>query len=222
MTGRGNVRIDAHGVLALVGALMMGMALGPTSAWGQVDEGRFELVGQVGLLTPVSNLTEDSNAFDTSMKVALAYTLDATYWTSKKFGLGVVGLYSPGELQMLPSGFQGAVPNDLGDADYIAGVVNAIYRFRGTGSGSGAEPYIAAGAGIRRLSVDAIARPQVESSTDPVGTLAGGIRIEDVGFGLLMKVEIRDFITSYESPTTGASKFQHDFAIRLGFGTRIH
>jgi len=239
MTGRGNVRIDAgrrgkrtgqpHACAVLLATLLAAIALGPTPLRGQATgeeeeaarEGGFELTGQVGLITPVSNLTEDVNAFDTSLKVGLAYSLDGTYWTSRKFGLGFAGLYSPAELQTVASGFQGAVPNDLGNADYFAGIVNAVYRFRGTGSGAGAEPYIAAGGGVRRLSVDAIASPQVESSTDPVGTLAGGIRVEDIGFGLLMKVEIRDFISSFESPATGSSKLQHDFAITFGLGTRI-
>lgn len=236
MTERGDVRIDAgngggrrsrsRGLAPLFGALLAAMALGPRETTAQmaeeaIEERGFELLGHVGLITPVGNLTDNPDAFGASMKVSLVYGVDAIYWTSKNFGVGFVGLYAPGELQTLATSFQGVVPDDLGDVDYLAGAVNAIYRFRGSGSSSLVEPYFAVGGGLRRISVDAIAGPEVESSTDPTATLAGGIRIEGIGPGLMMRVEIRDFISSYESPATGDSKLQNDFAISFGIGTRF-
>ncbi len=227
MTDCGVVR-SFHDRTRAVGAALLGLfvlaasaaptALAAQTAGAPSRDGGFSVSAAFGVLTPLANLTDDPESFGTVITPYLAAGVEAIVWTSSRFGIGVVGLYSPSDLDGVGTQFQGATPDDLGAADYFAGAVNLIYRIRSPGSGGAVEPYFALGGGVRHVSVEAVAGPEVESGTDPMGTLAAGVRLEALP-GLWLKVEVRDFASFYESPSTGESRFQNDIAITLGIGT---
>jgi hypothetical protein len=180
-----------------------------------------ELVAYVGIFYTLANLTLDPASFGTVIDPDVALGASAVIWTSDRFGFGVTGLFSPANLTAIGAQFQGATPSDLGSATYLAGAVNALYRVPVSGTATTVEPYFALGAGLKHLSLDEIAAPEAESATDPLVTGAIGVRIGILG-NLLMRAEVRDFASLYESPTTGDSRVQHDLAVTVGFGTRIH
>lgn len=216
-------RVGWTRVGSLAGALLVaGLAPAPGAAAQEVEDPNaphetFDVAGFVGLLTPVANLTDDPESFATVIDPYVAMGLDVTYWLSDRFGLDVTGVYSPAELAAKGTQFQGAIPDSLGNVTFLAGAVSAVYRFRSSGSASALEPYLAAGFGLKYVGVDEIARPEVESTTDPAATLAAGIRTRIVR-GLALRIEVRDFASYFEAPTTGDSKLQNDVLVTVGVG----
>lgn len=223
MTPGGRVRIHIVLATALLAAFST-LLTPPLSAQQVVEDTEdrgFELMGAIGLMTPIASLMRDPESFGATINVNVAYGIDGTYWTSRKFGVGLVGWYSPAKLQVLETDFQGAVPDDLGRARYVSGMVEGIYRFRGEGSRRSLEPYFALGAGVRHLNVDEIADPQVVTKTDPAGTIAGGIRLDGVLERMMIRLEIRNNMSFYRSPATDESRLQNDMILSFGIGTRF-
>ncbi|MDX1393865.1 MAG: hypothetical protein R3195_05720 [Gemmatimonadota bacterium] len=222
MTRRGRVRLPAVLAAALLGAAT---TTAPLTAQNPVDfdetggEG-FEILGAIGLLTPLGSLVSNEDGVGATVNVNVSYGLDAVYWASSRWGVGATGWYSPAQLSIvgLP---QGTEQPDLGNADYFVGALNAIYRFRGEGSRSPLEPYLAAGGGIRHLDVGGMAAPFVEDSTDPAATVAGGVRLQGVISKMMIRLEMRDNISLYESPATGDSKLLNDLLLSFGVGVRF-
>ncbi len=187
----------------------------------EVDPSRsIDVTAFFGWISPLSNLTEDPASFDTTISPYIAVGADAVYWLSRNLGVGVTGLWVPADLQIRPTEFQGAVPSDLGDVTYLSALANVVYRIRVSGTSSPVEPYFALGAGVRHLSVDEIAKPEVDTATDLAASLAAGVRVA-VWRGLVMRAEVRDVSSFFESPTTGDSRLQNDIAVTVGLGTRL-
>lgn len=189
-----------------------GRGLGPSRA----DLGIF-----TGVLAPLNDLTSDPASFGTSVTVSPLLGANASFWFGGgRVGLGLQGLFGPGELKVEPTEFQGAIPDDLGNATYLAGTATLLYRLRLSGARGRVEPYFGIGAGVRHLSVETIAEPEVEDVTDPLGTLAAG---SHVWFSrrLAIRFEVRDHLSAFESPTTGDSRLQNDMTVTVGLGTRI-
>lgn len=175
----------------------------------------------VGALSPLNDLTTDPASFGTSIAVSPVLGADASFWLGAgRLGIGLQTLFGPGELQVEATEFQGAIPDDLGDADAYAGTVTLLYRLLLSGAQGRIEPYFGLGAGVRHLAVDAIAEPEVEDSTDPLGTIAAGAHVW-FARRLAIRFELRDHLLSFESPTTGDSRLQNDIAVTVGVATRI-
>jgi len=211
----------------LIGLFLLAVGLiGPPPLEAQLmagqesTEGGFDLFLFAGAFQPLANLTEDPSSFGTVLSPDVVVGAEATVWVSRSFGIGVIGAFSPPDLSPVPTQFQGAVPENLGSADYLAGLLQVSYRIRSSGSAGSLEPYFSLGGGVRRISVDAIAEPEVETTTDPAAALAAGIRVL-VTSGIWFKAELRDIASYYESPTTGDSSLQNDIVISLGFGKRF-
>lgn len=185
-------------------------------------EGRFDLHGFVSWLAPVSDLTNDPEAFATIVNPSVGFGLDGNYWIpNSQFGIGLQGVYTRTELDVRETDFQGTIPDDLGNVDYFNANATFIYRVPVSGPASAVQPFFAAGGGVRYLGVEEIASPDVESSWDPMGTLAGGILVRITG-GLDIRSDLRYFISRYKSPSTGESKIQNDFLIVVGLGWRFY
>ncbi len=183
-----------------------------------VDDGTgFEFTALVGWLAPLASLTDDPASFGTLLAPSVMYSGDVTLWTSNHIGIGITGIYAASKLKALATQFQGAIPDDLGDVDYLAGMVNLTYRIRSAGSAGSLEPYFTIGGGVKHLGVDLIAKPEVVSSTDPMGTLALGIWVP-INSWLRFRGEMRDLVSSFASPSSGVTKMQHDIALTIGLG----
>jgi hypothetical protein len=180
----------------------------------------FEIGAFVGWVSPLSNLTEDPDApFATVVNPYVSFGAEAVYWLSPRFGIGAFGLFAPSELRATQL-VDPMTPADLGDANYITAVANVVYQVPVSGTATLVRPYFALGAGIRHLDLDETQATEATSSTDPVGTLAAGVRIP-FSAGISLWTELRDIASYYESPITGDSRLQNDIAITIGVGTRI-
>lgn len=226
---RGAGRIGRGRGARAVGPAILGLLLASATVRAQAPGGerrddppsRASLTAFAGFLAPLADLTADPNSFGTAVTSAPAFGADAAFWLGgSRFGIGVQGMYAPADLLLRPTDFQGAVPTDLGKADYLAATLSLLYRLRLSGAAAGVEPYFGLGGGIRHLSVEAIAEPEVEDVTDPVGTLAAGTLVW-VSRSLAIRFEVRDFASSFRSPTTGGSRLQNDVIVTVGLGTRI-
>lgn len=174
----------------------------------------------VGWISPLSNLTEDPDAqFATVVNPYVAFGGEAVYWLNRTVGIGVFGLFAPSELEATQL-VDPDTPTDLGDANYVTAAANIVYRIPVSGTSTPVRPYFALGAGIRHLDLDETLAAGAQSSTDPVATLAAGVRIP-LSARILLWSELRDVASYYESPVSGDSKLQNDVAITVGLGTRI-
>lgn len=174
----------------------------------------------VGVLTPLSDLTEDPATFGTAITASGLVGGDVTMWLGRRWGVAVQGVFGPADLQVRATEFQGAVPDDLGEAEVLAGTASVVYRLVPGGAASLLEPYFAAGGGVRRLTVEAIAAPEVEDATDPAATVAAGAyaRVSDA---LAFRIEVRDLISSFQSPATGEARLQNDLWVTVGLAAAL-
>lgn len=174
-----------------------------------------------GLLAPLNDLTADPTSFGTAVTSSVALGVEAAFWLGRRWGVGLQGVYAPADLSLKPSPeFQGVVPENLGGADYLAGGVSVLHRFSFAGPATVIEPYFGAGLGVRRLSVDPIAQPEVEDRTGVAGTLTGGAFVP-ISRVWAVRLEVRDWVSSFESPTTTESRLQNDIAVTVGLGAAI-
>ena len=207
----------------LAATLWLGGAPALAQMVDEPDEGLaystgFELGAFVGWVSPLSNLTENP-AFATVVNPYISFGAEAVYWLNRRFGIGAFGLFAPSELQATQVLDQTA-PVDLGSANYITAVANVVYQIPVSGTATPVRPYFALGAGVRHLDLDKTQATEAASSTDPVATLAAGVRIP-FSARIALWTELRDFASFFESPITGDSKLQNDIAITIGVGTRI-
>ncbi len=182
-------------------------------------QGKFDLLGFVGWLAPLADLSSDPETFTTVVKPNLALGVDGTLWVSPSLGLGVQGFYAPTELQVKPAEPGGDVPGDAADLDYWSATANLVYRPGVSGPAATVQPFFSIGGGVRHLAPDGEAA--VGSSTDPVGSVGAGTFVRILS-GLNVRADLRYLVSRYESPGTGESRFQHDFLVVVGLGWRIY
>lgn len=171
-----------------------------------------------GVLAPLSLLSTSDISFSTEVSSSAVVAGGVTWWLGA-FGVAARGAWAPARLSLRPTGIGGAVPDDLGDAEYLAGTVDLVYRLRPAGAAAMVEPYFALGAGVRRLELDAVARPEVRTSTDPMGTVAAGARVA-LWRAAALRFEVRDHVSRFDATETGDSKMQNDILITVGFSVR--
>lgn len=177
-----------------------------------------ELSFSASVLTPLAELTSDV-AFATEVSTAVGASGTVTWWFGRELGLVAQGLWAPAELHVRPSEFTGPIPTDLGDAEYLAGTAALAYRIPTSGALAGVEPFFGLGGGARHLSLDPVASPDAEDATDPAGTALAGVTTQ-VSPTLSLRLEIRDLVSSYESPLDGETRLQNDVLVSVGVSLR--
>lgn len=202
-------------LLCLTATLLLGS---PTTAEGQVAGGGPEFRVSAGVFAPLSLLSTSDVSFSTEVSSSAALSGGVTWWLGA-VGVSARGVWAPAQLSLRPTGIGGAVPDDLGDADYLAGTVDLVYRLRFRGPASLVEPFLALGAGVRRLELDPVASPEVRSATDPLGTVAAGARV-DVWRPVAIHVEVRDHVSEFDATPTGSSELQNDILVTVGLSIR--
>lgn len=170
-------------------------------------------------MTPLAPLTRSDVSFDTEVSSSAAVTGALTWWIGRHLGVSGRGTWAPAKLNLRGAPLGAAVPDDLGDADYLAGLVEVSYRFLPGGAASMLEPFVSLGGGVRDLSLDPVAAPEARSATDPVATAAAGTDVRAWG-DLSLRVELRDLVSSYDSGETGESRIQHDVFVSVGLSLR--
>lgn len=181
---------------------------------------RVEATAFAGVLAPLSRLTADPETFETEVSSSALFGGELAWWPRRRLGLVAQGAWAPAELGLIPTDFTGALPDDLGDADYWAASLEARYRLPVPPEVDVVRPYVALGGGLRRLDVQPIASPEVTDATDPMATAAAGARVR-VAPDAAIRFELRDRVTRFESPTGGDDRWQNDLAVTVGLGVGL-
>ena len=185
---------------------------GPGSKW--------DITAFVGWKAPVANLTNNSDTFGTSVTPGVALGAEGAYWFRSGFGIGLQGFWAPSQLNGFETNVEGTIPETLGSVQYFAFSANAMYRLNVGGPAATVQPYFALGAGLRYLDVDTNAGPEVEGAADPALTAGMGVFVP-LAQAMALRVEFRDYMSTYKSPVTGDSKLQNDLLISIGFTYRL-
>ena len=177
-----------------------------------------EFIGFVGVLQPLANLTENANTYGTVIPPDLLMGAEAMWWASPVVGVGIMGLYSPATLNpVISSGFGRDLPM-LGELEYMTGMAQLTFRLRSSGAAGQIEPYVALGAGLRRVRFAGRAVPEI-TATDPAASLAAGLRVP-LTRSVWLRAEARDMASFYISRATDESKLQNDVIVTIGLGIR--
>lgn len=179
----------------------------------------FEVSAGTGVLAPLARLSSDPGAFATELSTSASVGAAATWWLTPSLGLEVAGRWAPARLNVLRTEFTGPIPDDLGDADYLAGTLEGVYRLRLSGAAAVVEPFLALGAGLRRLSFDPIAQLDVQDTTDLAGSAAVGAKTR-LSEMLAIRLEVRDVVSSFDATSTGESTLQNDIFVTVGLSVR--
>lgn len=171
------------------------------------------------VLAPLSRLSTGSVSFATEVSSAGGLSAGGVWWLGRNLGVGAHGVWAPANLSLLPSTFGGVVPDDLGDADYLAGFANVVVRLPLSGPAAVVEPFASAGLGARRLGLDPIAAPEARTATDLAGTLAAGASVRSWG-PVALRFELRDVLSGYDATESGEAETQNDLLVSLGLSLR--
>lgn len=208
-------------VAALAGALLLLPPGSPLAA--QADVPRATAGPEVSVsglvLTPLALLTDSDVSFDTEVSSSAGVTGGLTWWLGRHLGVAARAAWAPAQLNLRGAPLGAAVPDDLGDADYLAGTVEATWRFLPGGAASMLEPFVSVGGGVRHLELEPVAAPEARTATDPAATAAAGTRVR-LWEGASLRLELRDFVSSYDAGETGESRIQHDVQLSVGLGFR--
>lgn len=178
-----------------------------------------ELYAAGTVLAPLSRLSTGSVSFATEVSSAGGLAAGGVWWLGRRLGIGAHGVWAPANLNLLPSTFGGVVPDDLGDAEYLAGFANVVLRLPLAGPAAVVEPFAAAGLGARRLGLDPIAAPEARSSTDLAATLAAGASVRSWG-PVALRFELRDVVSAYDATESGKGEMQNDLLVSVGLSVR--
>lgn len=178
-----------------------------------------EISVAAAVLTPVAGLTRSDVSFDTEVSSAAAVAGGVTWWLGSHLGVSARGVWAPAKLNLRGAPIGAAVPDDLGDADYLAGMLELSYRFLPGGAARMLEPFVVLGGGVRDLGLDPVAAPEARSATDPVATAAAGTYLR-IWEPTSLRIELRDIVSSYDAGETGEARVQHDLLVSVGLSLR--
>lgn len=173
----------------------------------------------VSAVAPLALLSSSPGSFDTEVSSGAGLAVGGVWWLRDRVGVGVHGLWAPATLNLRPGSVTGVVPDDLGDADYLAGVAEVVFRLPLTGPASILEPFLSFGAGVRELKLDPIAAPDARSATDLAGTVAVGSSVR-LGGPVAIRVELRDLISEFDATAEGEGRLQNDVEVSVGLRVR--
>lgn len=183
------------------------------------ESGGLEVAPFTGILTPLAELSSSPESFATEVSASVAYGGSLTYWLPGGPGVGLQGLGAPARVAISPTEFEGVIPTDLGSATYLAATLQLLYRLQFRGAASSVEPFFALGGGLRQLTFDPIARPDLDDSRDGMLTAAAGSYVR-IARRIWFRLELRDYLSEFES-AAGDTKIQNDLAVSLGLGVRL-
>lgn len=203
-----------------------GSAGAPERAADRPGTSRLLVEAGAGLFAPLADLAPTGDAGGgvaaepaPSLSVAASASLGAVYLLGPSLGVGLHGTWSGPEVDL--QRIAGGTASDgsarrLGSADWVAASAELVYRPLGASPNSSLDPYVAAGVGLRHL---AFSDPGLADSTDPLGTVAGGVRT-GLGGRFFWTLEARAFFSSTD-PTSRGSRFQNDVLVTVGLGARL-
>jgi len=202
-------------VLALPGVAVAQSTAATTSADG------FELTGYLGAFTPMAKLADSGDSLRAEFSTKIAYGLELDYWFGN-FGVGLNGNYARPNLTLQiveEVGFP--ISLDLGATDVWMATLNLMWRPQLEGSASIVRPYFAVGPGVVSVMYPADREFDVEDETRFAVALAAGAQIE-INSGWFARLDLRDYISQFNTKPFAESKTQHDLITSVGLGYAFH
>jgi len=194
-----------------------------------------ELTGYLGALTPLVDLASAGDSISLELSTKLAFSAGLDLWFPSGLGVGVLGGYSRPDMTVqlvLPSLGEGLPTRteelNLGAADYWYAVGTLMYRPNLGGPAALVRPYFLAGGGVLHTAegsgtVTVDESPitiSVESATKPVGVVGVGGHVL-LGKSWFLRLEIRDYISSFDSEPFSDGKIQNDLISSFGLGLAL-
>lgn len=214
--------------LAGAGLLTVALLVAPQGALAQEAEDErssgFEVLGLIGVMTPLAKLADSGDTIRAEFSTKVAFGAEVDYWFGN-FGVGVVGGYSSPELtiQLVPAdsiGFTQAI--QLGSADYWMLTGNLMWRPMLSGSATIVRPYLGVGAGMVSVTyAQSEDFPEIASETRFTGTLLAGAHVT-LSKGWFVRLDVRDYISQFNTEPFEESKMQHDLVTSFGVGYAFH
>jgi opacity protein-like surface antigen len=209
------------GLLALAGP----GSVSAQSMEGSADEAPsasgLELVGYVGVLTPLSKLADSGDSLSAEFSTKVAVAVEADYWFGS-FGIGIEGGYSDPKLTLQlveQEGFPQSVA--LGTADLWRAAANLMWRPELGGSSAVARPYFGAGPGVVWVMYPASEDFTIEDETRIALSLVGGVQVE-LRSGWFVRLDVRDYISKLDTEPFAETKTQNDLTVKFGIGYAFH
>lgn len=186
-----------------------------------------ELTGYVGVLTPLSDLASSGDSLSLEFSTKMAFSAGLDLWFPSGLGIGFLGGYSRPDVTVQLAQESGTFPLELnlGATDYWYGVGTLMYRPNLGGPAALVRPYFLAGGGVLHTSEasgTAAVEPDplsiaIESETKPVGVVGLGGHIL-LGKSWFLRLEVRDYISSFDFDSVENSELQNDLISSFGVG----
>jgi hypothetical protein len=187
-----------------------------------------ELTAWVGVLTPLGDLASQEDGVSAEFSTQLAFSLGLDLWFPSGLGIGVLGGYSRPDFtyQLLPAGGTFPVELDFGATDYVYGVGTLQYRPNLGGPAALVRPYFLAGGGVLHTgsaagsSEDGEITFSMDGRTRPVGVIGFGGHVL-LGKSWFLRLEIRDYVSSFDSEPFEDAELQNDLIASFGLGIAL-
>jgi opacity protein-like surface antigen len=211
-------------LVAITAALMAFTLPGAATAQSTEEEpssNGFELTGYLGAYLPLAKLANSGDTLRAEFSTRVAFGLGLEYWFGS-FGIAVNGNYSGPNLTLQivedDVGFPTSV--DLGKSDLWMAAANVLWRPQLQGSSSVVRPYLGAGPGVVKVMY-----PQdefgIQDETRFAISLVAGAQVE-LSKGWFVRLDLRDYISKFDTEPFAESKTQHDFITSIGVGYAFH
>jgi len=183
----------------------------------------FELSGAIGALTPLAKLADSGDSIRAELSTRLSFGAELDYWFGGGFGIGVVGGYSNPHLTVQVVQGEGAFPAsiNLGSVDRWVASGNLMWRPNLSGSAVVVRPYFGIGAGVTSITYPTGGDLEVSDETRFTGSVIGGAQVAISG-GWFARLDVRDYISSFDAEPFQESRVQHDLvtSVVLGYAFR--
>lgn len=204
-------------VLAFPGVAVAQSTADTTSADG------FELTGYLGAYTPLAKLADSGDSLRAEFSTKIAFGLELDYWFGN-FGIALNGNYAKPDLtiQRIPAdsiGFPTSL--SLGATDVWMATLNLMWRPQLKGSASIVRPYFAVGPGVVSVMYPTDREFDIDDETRFAVALAAGAQIE-INSGWFARLDLRDYISQFNTEPFTESKTQHDLITSIGVGYAFH
>ena len=212
--------------LVAIVAATMAFALPGTATAQSSDEERspngFEFTGYIGAYTPLAKLADSGDTLSAEFSTKVSFGLGLEYWFGS-FGVALNGNYSGPDLTVQVFEGEGSFPTSisLGATDLWMAAANVLWRPQLKGSASVVRPYFGAGPGVVKVMYPGDNEFGIQDETRFAISLVGGAQVE-VSKGWFVRLDLRDYISKFDTEPFAETKTQHDFITSIGVGYAFH
>jgi opacity protein-like surface antigen len=209
-----------------VGAALLALAIPGTASAQSTDDERsangFELAGYIGGYLPLAKLADSGDSLSAEFSTKVAFGLGLQYWFGS-FGVEVNGNYSNPNLTIQIVEGEGSFPTsiNLGSTDLMMAAANVLWRPQLKGSQTVVRPYFGAGPGVVKVKYPTDDEFQIQDETRFAISLVGGAQVE-LSNAWFVRLDVRDYISKFDTEPFAGSKTQHDFLTSIGVGYAFH